>query len=149
MRSIARLGALAAAGALATAVPAVAANASEPSHPAPSHECTAHHVAFVASGKLVAWSVTALSNGRFAGTITVHVMRTDHHATSQKDTNVVFVLHDARVAMGRDATTPAVGDRIELVGSKTEVGKRCTTAAPAATTVTIHKVSIHAATGRS
>jgi hypothetical protein len=147
MRTTAKLGALIATGALVIAVPAAAkTHPAHPAHPAThsgkAHKCTAHKVAYIVFGNFVSWSVTATGNGRYSGTITLDVKRTNHHAKGDKGaTNKTYSLNDTRVRFGDGANPPAAGDLVKLIGKITVVGKKCSDQT-AAGTITVRKLDI-------
>ena len=147
MRTTAKLGAAVATGLLAFAVPAAAhpgpgTHPAHPSHPAQSQKCTAHNEAYVASGKLVSWSATE-TNGRWNGTFTVDVIKTNHHAKAQRGTTQTYTLTNARVKFGKGANPPATGDRVKVIGSITTVAKKCTDQTGAGT-ISVRKVDVTA-----
>ena len=114
MKLSAKLGAVAAIGTLAVAVPAVAkpAHPAHPTMPKSSHKCTAHEVAYVASGTIVSWAGTQNSDKTWSGTITVHVTRANHHAKSDKGNDTTYTLTNAKVLLGHGVTTrrsPVIG----------------------------------------
>jgi len=149
MRTTARLGAIAAAAALAIAVPAGAKPPhamppDHPSHPADSHKCTPHNEAYTASGTLASWSASPSASGKkghYTGTITVAVTKTNHHASAQEHTNFAYTLNDTKVRFGKGANPPVVGDRVVVLGAITTVAKKCTNQTGAGT-ITLHKVDI-------
>ncbi len=140
MKSRIMLCAVAATVALTAAVPAFAAKPAHPVHPThPSHpaypirstggksqKCTAHEVAYIASGKLVSWSATAGAKGTYSGTVVIDVTRANHHAKGAKGTDETFTLSGAKVRFGKGATVPAAGDRVSLTGKITLIAKKCT-----------------------
>lgn len=155
MRVIAKLAAVAVAGTLAGAVPAIAvagthpthpnhpAHPAHPAHPSHSHKCAAHKVAYVAYGKLVSWSATKNSNGTYSGTIVVDVSRANHHAKGDKGSATTYKLTDARVRFGKGANPPAAGDGVKVIGKITAVAKKCTDQS-AAGTVTVRFLDVKA-----
>lgn len=120
MRTIAKLGAVVAAGALAVAVPAAAKN-----HPPTSHKCAPHKVAYTASGTLVSWNATK-SGKSYTGTITVKVTHANRHAGPQKGTTYTYTLSNARASFAKRANPPAAGDHVVVTGTITTVAKKCT-----------------------
>ena len=146
MKLSAKLGAVAAIGTLAVAVPAVAkpAHPAHPTMPKSSHKCTAHEVAYVASGTIVSWAATQNSDKTWSGTITVHVTRANHHAKSDKGNDTTYTLTNAKVLLGHGVTNPPVaGDRVNVLGKVTELAKKCdqTGFTP---TATVRRVIVHA-----
>jgi hypothetical protein len=142
MRTAAKLGAVVASGALAIAVPAAAKppHPVHPSHPATSHKCTAHNVAYVAHGTVVAWGATQTGtpSGTWDGPITVTVKSANHHAKGATS----FMLHNTKVRLGKGVTNPPVaGDRVVVIGKITTVAKKCTDKSGAGT-ITISKVQV-------
>lgn len=147
-----RLAAVAAAGVVAVAAPAAAkpsrpAHPSHPAHksqPAKSHKCAPHRVAYIASGQFVSWTATQSGSGTWTGTITVHVTRSNHHAARDKQSDVTYTLSNTKVSFGAGANPPAAGDPVHLIGSISEVAKRCTPSG-SAQPVTVRKLHIRAA----
>jgi hypothetical protein len=142
---------LAAAGAMAIAIPATAkptpgTHPSHPSHPAKSHKCKAHKIAFVASGTLGTWSLTKDSNGKtYSGMLTVTVKHANHSAGGYKTLATTFTVAGAHVTFGHGvATQPAPGSRVKLIGKITALAKKCdkTGFTPV---VTIRKIVVHTA----
>ena len=152
MRSILRLGAVVATAALVTAVPALAdkpphpshpSHPAQPAHPLQSHKCTAHKVAFIASGTFVSWAATQNPDGTYTGTIDVNVTRTNHHAAAMTGAQT-FTLTHTKVRFGNGATPPAAGDRVKLIGKITAVAKKCTGPSGAGM-ITLRRVDIKSA----
>lgn len=147
-----RLVVIAAVGALAAVAPATAmpihpvhpSHPAHPSHPTVSHKCSAHEVAYVASGQFVSWAATQTGNGKWTGTITVHVTRSNHHAAGDRGSDVTYTLDSTKVTFGSDANPPAAGDSVHVIGKISELAKKCTQSAP---TTAVHKVNIHATRG--
>ena len=153
MRTGRRSALVVAIGAMAVAVPAAAKKPAEPAHPshpaAPStpstsHKCAPHNQAYTASGRLVSWGATQTASGRFSGTITVHVTRTNHHAAKAKGTDMTYTLTSAKVTFGKGANPPTAGDRTKVIGKTTALAKRCdqTGFTP---TITVRKVDVKSA----
>jgi hypothetical protein len=103
-------------------------------HPARSHKCKPHKVAFVARGSLVSQSLTKNSDGTYSGDLTVNVARTNHHAAGDRGHQVTYTLDQARVTFGlADANNDgsvglddlAAGDRVGVLGKVTALAKRC------------------------
>jgi hypothetical protein len=140
-----KLALIAAVVALAAVAPAAAKapHPAHPSHPAASHKCVAHEVAYVASGQFVSWTATQAGNGRWTGTITVHVTRSNHHAAGDRGGDVTYTLDNTKVTFGNGANPPAAGDPVHVIGKISELAKKCTQSAFTPTT-TVHKVNIHA-----
>jgi hypothetical protein len=118
-----------------------------------SNRCRPHKVAYIASGKLnsspSAWSLTQNSDGTWSGTVTVDVLRTNHHARGDRGTTVTYTLDHGRVRLGNGvANPPAAGSRVRVIGKITELARRCdhTGFTP---TVTVRQVVVHAATSSS
>jgi hypothetical protein len=139
MRKLAMIAAVVGVAAVGTAQ----AKGPPPQHPADSHKCVPHKVAYVASGKLVSSSLTKNADGTYSGTLKVHVTHTNHHARADKGTDREYTLDHAKVHFGHgvDPAAPAAGDRVHLSGKITELARKCdqTGFKP---TVTIHKVGI-------
>jgi hypothetical protein len=136
-----------AAGAFAVVVPAVAAkpsHAARASHPRKSHKCAPHNEAYTASGQLVSWSATQTGNGRFSGTITIHVTKANHHAAGVKGTDVTYTLTNATAHFGKGADPPTAGDRVNVIGKISALHKKCDQSGFTAT-VTVRKVDVHGA----
>lgn len=140
------------AGALAIAIPAGAkthptgnsgTHGKSGTHPTTSHKCAARSVAYVASGKLVSWSLTKGTNGKYSGTLVVNVTKSNHHAKGDKGTAVTYTVTSARVKLSHGVTDPpAAGSRVQLSGKITTVSKKCPYAVG---TVTINHIVVHAA----
>lgn len=143
MKKFASVGMLAAASALAIAAPVTAKppDPSHPAHPVKSHKCAAHKVAYTASGTFVSWATTKNADGTYTGTITVHVTKANHHATSAKGNDVTYTLANTNVVFRKTANPPAAGNRVKLIGKITEIAKRCSDHS-AAGTITVRKVDI-------
>lgn len=140
MRYTAKLATVAAGGLLAVAAPALAKPAS---HPSQSDKCTAHKVAYTASGTFVSWSATQTGKHTYTGTITVDVKKANHHAKAQKGTTYTYTLTNTKVTFGKGANPPVAGDRVVLIGKITTVAKKCTDQSGAGT-ITLRKVDISA-----
>jgi hypothetical protein len=140
-----RVALLAAVGAIVIAIPA-AAKPTPGSHPAKSHKCTPHKVAFVASGTLGTWSLTKDSNGKtYSGTITVSIAKANHHAKDYKGIATTFTVAGAHVKLGKGVTDPpAVGSKVKLIGKVTMLAKKCD-ASSFTPTITIKRIVVHAA----
>ena len=140
---------LAAAGAMAIAIPATAkpTPGTHPSHPTTSHKCTPHKIAFVASGDFVSWALTKDANGKtYSGTITVTVKHANHAAGGYKGiSGTTFTVSGAHLTLGHGvASTPAVGSKVKLIGKITALAKHCDKTGFTAT-ATIRKIVIHTA----
>lgn len=148
--------AVAVAGALAVAVPAIAQadkggtpnSNSNKSHPTQSHKCMTHNVAYIESGTVDANTASMLtsSNGTWSGTLVVDVTRTNHAARADKGTTVTYTFTDSnvRVRFGHGVTALAAGERVKLIGKLATVAKKCTALSPAPTPV-FHRVIVLAA----
>jgi hypothetical protein len=144
MRIIAALGTAATASALAISGPAAAKPPhSHPTHPVTSDKCTAHQTAYRAAGTLASWGATKTGDGKYTGTLTVHVTRANHHARGAKGTDVAYTLSAAKVVLGKRADPPVAGDRVNVIGKIAEVAKKCSDQT-AAGAVTVHTVIVHA-----
>jgi hypothetical protein len=149
------VGMLAAAGALAVAVPA-AAHPSPPSHPngGGSQRCKrVHKVAYTFAGPVLAWNLTD-TNGVLSGSFQVHVTRANHHAGALKGTDVTFSdtagtgvvqvdLANAKLRLGQGVTNPPVaGDWVKVIGNVTRVNRNCTDQS-AAGQITFKRIIVH------
>ena len=103
-------------------------------------------MAYVASGQFVSWTATQTGSGRWTGTITVHLTRSNHHAAGDRGTDVTYTLENTKVTFGSDANPPAAGDPVRVIGKVSELAKKCTLSGFTPTT-TVHKVNIHATKG--
>lgn len=126
----------AAAGLATVAVVAIPAQAHKPaSHPQQSHKCTPHKVGFRASGTLESATLTQTQGAgtttrkddRYSGTVTVTVKKATHHAATGSQT---YTLDNDRVKFydaNHDGTAdqPTAGDRVQVKGSVTRLGKKC------------------------
>ena len=122
--------------------PAHPSHPPRPSQPSTSHKCAGHKVAYVASGKFVSWAAAQNGGGTWTGTITVHVMRSNHHAAGAKGTDVTYTLSNTKVGFGNDANLPTAGDPVHVIGKISELGKKCIQSG-FTPTITVHKVNIH------
>lgn len=148
--------AVAVAGALAVAVPAIAQadkggtpnSNSTKSHPAQSHKCMPHNSAYIESGTVDATTASTLasSNGTWSGTLVVDVTRTNHAARGDKGKTVTytFTSSNVRVRFGHGVTALAAGERVKLIGKLATVAKKCTPPSTPATPV-FNKVIVQAA----
>jgi hypothetical protein len=152
MKPSPKLGLFAAIAALAVTAPAAArpgghpTHPDKPSHPSQSHKCMAHKVAYIAKGTLVSWSATKNSDGTYSGAITVHVRNVNHHARSDKGTDVTYTLDHAKVTLGHGVMNPpTAGDEVKVIGKITTLAKKCdhTGFTP---TITVRRVVVHAPT---
>jgi hypothetical protein len=114
-----------------------------PEHPAKTDRgsCAPRAKGYNAVGTLVSASLSpTVGHERFAGRITIDVIRVNHKSATGMAT---FTLHDARVVFhhGVDATAPAVGSRVEVHGKITVVEKGCA-ATGVSPTITVHRVEI-------
>lgn len=152
MRTGRRLALIVAAGAFVAAVPAAArpshpappSHRVHPSHPPASRKCAPHSEAYTASGLLVSWSATQTGNGRYTGTITVHVTRANHHAAGAKGSDVAYTLTNAKMTFGKGADPPTAGERVKVIGKATAIGKKCDQSG-FTPTITVRKVDVHSA----
>lgn len=124
--------------------PAQPSHPGHPSHPTVSHKCTAHGVAFVASAEFLSWATMQTGHGRWTGTITVHVTRSNHHAAGDRGRDVTYSLDSTKVTFGSHANPPAAGDSVHVIGKISELARKCTQSAP---TTAVHKANIHATKG--
>ena len=135
--------AVAVAGALAVAVPAIAqadkgGNQGNKTHPAQSHKCKAHNSAYIESGTISATTTSTLasSNGTWSGTLVVDVTRTNHAARADKGQTVTYSFPtngNVRVRFGHGVTALTAGERVKLIGKLATVAKKCPALNPAAT----------------
>lgn len=155
---------IAAAAALAIAVPAWAAKPTHPTHPThpshPSHpsqgkgagkakghgkgkgtsSCTMLSEGYRASGTLTSATLTpGAREDRFDGTLVADITRANHKALKGSQT---FTLTDARVRLGKGASSaaPAAGDRVTVHG-KTMVPRHGCTSSTAVITVRNVRIS--------
>jgi hypothetical protein len=129
----------AAAGLATVAVVAIPAQAHKPAnhpqHPQQSHKCSPHKVGFRASGTLESATLTQTQGAgttthrddRYSGTVTVTVKKATHHAATGSQT---YTLDNDRVKFydaNHDgiADQPKAGDRVQVKGSVTRLGKKC------------------------
>jgi hypothetical protein len=147
--------AVAAAGALAFAVPAAA-------HPGPaehaghgdhgaghSHKCD-HRVGYVEGGTVDATTASTLvqnSDGTWSGTLVIDVTRANHWARADKGKTVTytFTSADLKVKFDGGATGFTAGERVQLVGKIVGGGHGCTApstpAAPTFRMIVVHPAS--------
>jgi hypothetical protein len=138
-----KLAAIAGIAALWVSVPALAKG--PPTKTYPIKPCVSHKVAYIASGTLVSSTLVKNANGRYDGTLVVHVKRANHHAKATKNNDTTFTLVNARVKFGHGVTNPApAGSRVQVIGKITQIPHGCApgTFVP---TVTVRQVVIHAA----
>ena len=108
----------------------------KPSHPAGSHKCKPHGVAFILTGVLGATpTLTKNGDGTYNTEVTLkEVTHTNHHAKGAKDP---YTLTNVHVTFG--ASAPKEGDRVKLIGKVTTIAKKCDHSTFSAT-ITIRKV---------
>ena len=124
--------------------PAQPTHPAHPTQPATSHKCAPHNEAYIASGTLASWSATKNANGTYTGTVTVHVTRANHHASSATGGDVTDTLANTKVSFGAAANPPTAGDRVKVIGRISELGKKCSQTGFTAT-VTVRKLVVHTA----
>ena len=124
-------------------------------HPAQSHRCAPHEVAYVAAGRLVSHtlvldgapptpSLARAARGpdgpTYSGDVTIDVRRTNRHARGDKGTTKTYTLDHARVLHFDDAVP---GSRAKVIGKVTKLARRCdqTGFTPE---LTIRKLLVHA-----
>jgi hypothetical protein len=144
----------AAAGALVVAVPAVAhpspsTHSSQANHPARSHRCLPHKVAYVEGGTVDGTTPSTLAknlDGTWSGDLYVDVVRANHHAKGDKMTVVKVSFDNAKlqVHFRGGAAGFTKGERVQLVGKLAVVAKRCPALSPAATPV-FRMITVHPA----
>jgi hypothetical protein len=136
---------VAAAGAIAIAVPAVA-HPGPGSHPGKgatsdpssnSHKCMPHNVAYVESGTVDATTLSTLAentDGTWTGTLVVDVTRTNHWARADRHTTVTETFSSAKLHVRfADKTTGFTsGERVKLIGKLAVLAKKCTPAGSSA-----------------
>jgi hypothetical protein len=135
--------------ALAAALAVPAQGKPNKPHPAKSHKCTPHKVAYKASGPFVSESLTQTAGAstpkrgddRYSGDLTVDVTKANHHAAKGEQT---YTLDNARVRFydaDHNATPdqPKAGDRAKLIGKITRLAKKCDSTG-FTPTITIRKV---------
>ena len=157
---------IAAAAALAIAVPAWAAKPTHPTHPThpshPSHpsqgkgagkakghskskgtsSCKMLSEGYRASGTLTSATLTpGARKDRFDGTLVADITRANHKALKGSQT---FTLTDARVRFGKgvSSTAPAAGDRVTVHGKTTVPRHGCTSSTAV---ITVRNVRISGA----
>jgi len=123
------------------------------SHPAKSHACTPHRVAYVVSGTLVSQglvqtagqSTAKRSDDRYSGDVTVNVTKANHHATTGLQTYTVTNVHVRFFDRNHDGTKdqPVAGDRVKLIGKITKLARHCDQTGFQAQ-ITIRRVVFHA-----
>jgi len=149
---------VAAAGALAIAVPA-AAHPNGSNHPngsdhpngnaQNSHRCAPHNVAYIVAGTVADGTSMTQDSGAttWSGTLVVTVAHTNHWA---KGTSGTFTLSGVKVKFAGGATTFTTGERVKVIGKLPVVrshGKNsCQNAGPGSTP-TIRMVVVHPASG--
>ncbi len=129
-----KIGMLAAAGAMAVAVPAAAHPGNPNGHGqggSQSHKCQAHNRAYVEAGTVDSVTSSTLaqnSDGTWSGTLVVDVTRANHAAKADKGQTVTYTFDSAamRVALDGGATGFTMGERVKLIGKLATVAKKCT-----------------------
>ena len=132
----------------ALAIAAVVAMPAE-AKPGKSHKCTPHAVAYKAAGTLESQALTQTagadtakrSDDRYSGTLTVDVKRANHHGATGSQT---YTVDNGRVHFydanhDHTADVPKAGDRVQVKGRITRLGKKCD-ASGFTPTVTIRRV---------
>ncbi len=154
MRIHAKVGALATLGALIVAVPATA-HSPAPQHPAQSHKCAAHSVAYIVYGTVDptqgTLTLTKNSNGTYSttGSLIVHVTSTNHWAKGEKTATQprTFALTPTtKIRLDHGLSAIAPGDRVKLIGKERVSPSKCNSA-PAAPTFTM--LVVHPPTKKS
>jgi hypothetical protein len=133
-----RIGALAAIGAMAVAVPAAAHPGGNPKangaghgqSSAHSHKCQPHNRAYVESGtvdSVAASSLAQNSDGTWSGTLAVDVTRSNHAARADRGQTVTYTLTSAQLKVAFDGGTTgfSAGERVRLFGKIAATSKRC------------------------
>lgn len=143
------LGMLAAATAVAVAVPA-AAHPGKPDHQSNGHKCKAHKVAYVESGAIDSATTSTLaqnSDGTWSGTLVVDVTRANHWAKADKTETVTYTFTDStlRVRLDGGATGFTAGDSVHLIGKLPVVSKKCSTASVTPSTPAFRMIVVHPA----
>ncbi len=147
MRFNVKVGTLvAAAGALAIAVPAVAhpgpnthanTHSSAATHTSKSHKCAPHNVAYIVSGTVSstpASTLAANSDGTWSGATAINVTQTNHWARAAKGTTQTYTFTNSKLAvdMASGATSFSAGERVKMIGKIAVVSKKCTAPTAAA-----------------
>lgn len=119
-----------------------------------SHKCVAHGVAYVASGKLLKWTLTKDENANtYSGEVEVEVTQTNHHALADRGKTVTYKVSKAHVNFdvkdtNNDGTVGpddlAAGDVAHLIGKITTLAKKCSQTGFTAET-TIRRIVFHEA----
>lgn len=152
MRIHTKVGAIAAAGALVVAVPAMAhpgPPANHANHPSQSHKCTAHNVAYIVSGTVDSTqgtlTLTKNSNGTYSttGSLVVDVTRTNHWAKGEKtgtQPSTFALTSTTQIRLDNGLTSIAAGDRVKLIGKQGVFAKKCniTALSPTFRMVVVH-----------
>lgn len=152
---------MAAASALAVAVPAAAHPAGShhhggaehhigAAHPSRSRRCRPHNVAYVEAGTVDSTAPSTLarnSDGTWSGTLVVDVTHTNHWAKANSGTTVSYTFSNAnlRVRFDGGATGFTAGEPVKLIGKLATVAKTCTAHSPAVAPV-FRAVVVHPAT---
>ena len=141
MRLNVKVGTLvAAAGALAIAVPAAAhpgpnthanTHSTASTHSSKSHKCAPHNVAYIVSGTVDATTPSTLaanSDGTWSGAAVIDVTQTNHWAHAVKGTTQTYTFTNSKlsVQMANGATSFAAGDPVKMIGKIAVVSKKCT-----------------------
>jgi hypothetical protein len=149
---------VAAAGALAVAVPA-AAHPGSSNHPngtdnpgtnhaqSKSHRCAPHNVAFIVSGAVADGTSMTQDTGAttWSGTLVVTVAHTNHWA---KGTSGNYTVSNVKVKFDGGTSTFSTGEKVQVIGKLAVVrshGKNSCTNPGAASTPTIKMIVVHPA----
>jgi hypothetical protein len=148
---------VAAAGALALAVPAMAhpgpsGHSNGSSHSSGSHKCKPHNVAYIVHGTIDPSQATiTVTNGTVsAGTLEVNVTRTNRWAKGDRPGNatqpVAYQLGpNTRVKFDGGTTDFTSGERVTLIGKAPHVSNKHCTGAGTVGTPTFRMVVVHPA----
>ena len=140
---------VAAAGALAVAVPA-SAHPGNTNHPggktnsaAQTHRCAPHKVAYVASGTITASTMTQNPDGTWSGMLTYTVT---HHNQWAKSDPGSATLSNLKVTFDNGAADFSTGNQVKLIGKVQVVRSKghnaCSNPGVQAGTVTVRKVVV-------
>jgi hypothetical protein len=106
-------------------------------------KCSAHEVAYIASGTLVSDTLTKSEHANtYSGQVTVKVTRVNRHARAALEETETYTVQEALVKGPIAVTALKQSDRVKLIGKVTAIAPKCANASTP--TITITKLVFHA-----